>query len=54
LWIDGSREVGAVDEAREGFQQILKLAILFGGMAIFYIWIEAKLLRKWQRRKGKK
>lgn len=45
-----------MDEAREAFHQILKMAILFGGMAIFYIWIESKLLKKWKkkRRKGNK
>jgi|TARA_R110000851_G_scaffold158011_1_gene300889 hypothetical protein len=45
-----------VDEAREAFQQMMKMAILFGGMAIFYILIESKLLKKWKnkRRKGNK
>ncbi|WP_404464025.1 hypothetical protein [Vreelandella aquamarina] len=41
-----------MEEAREGFQQILKMAILFGGVAIFYIWLEAKLIKKINK-KGK-
>jgi len=45
-----------VDEAREAFQQMMKMAILFGGMAIFYVWLEHKLLNKWKRKnkKGRK
>lgn len=35
-----------MDEAREAFHQILKMAILFGGVAIFYIWIENKVIKK--------
>ncbi|WFE73071.1 hypothetical protein P8S55_08225 [Halomonas sp. M1] len=35
-----------MEEAREVFQQISKMAILFSGMAIFYIWLESKLLKK--------
>jgi len=40
-----------VDEAREAFNQILKMAILFGGVAIFYIWVESKFIRKIKKRK---
>lgn len=44
-----------MEEAREAFQQLLKMAILFSGMAIFYIWLESKLLKKWKNnRRGRK
>lgn len=42
-----------MDEAREAFHQILKMAILFGGMAIFYIWFESKLMKKLKGKKRK-
>jgi uncharacterized membrane protein (DUF373 family) len=55
LWVRVVRELNVVDEAREAFQQMIKMAVLFGGMAIFYVWIEAKLLRKWKnKRRGRK
>lgn len=38
----GTREM---EEAKEAFRQIIKMAILFGGVAIFYVWIESKLLK---------
>jgi len=42
------------DEAmREIFHQVIKMVILFGGVAIFYIWLEAKLFKKWKRRRGR-
>ena len=53
LWIRAVRGLNVVDEAREAFQQMMKMAILFGGMAIFYIWIESKILKKWKKRKRK-
>lgn len=40
-----------MDEAREAFHQILKMAILFGGIATLYIWVESKLLKKWKNKK---
>ncbi|MFI8751776.1 hypothetical protein ACIGG6_17470 [Vreelandella lionensis] len=44
-----------MEEAREAFQQMLKMAILFGGMAIFYIWLEGKFLKKMKnKRRGRK
>lgn len=43
----GTREM---EEAKEAFRQIIKMAILFGGVAIFYVWIESKLLKKWKNK----
>ena len=53
LWIRAVRELNVVDEAREAFQQMIKMAVLFGGMAIFYIWIERKLLKNLKNKKRK-
>ncbi|WP_255157659.1 hypothetical protein [Vreelandella boliviensis] len=40
-----------MDEAKEVFHQIIKMAILIGGVAIFYIWVESRILKKWKKRK---
>lgn len=45
--------MGPEDAMREIFHQVIKMAILFGGVAIFYVWIEAKLLKKWKSKKRK-
>ncbi|QNI02019.1 hypothetical protein HXW73_03190 [Halomonas sp. SH5A2] len=39
-----------MEEARAAFQQILKMAILFGGVAIFYVWIENKFLKSGRKK----
>ncbi|WP_404343011.1 hypothetical protein [Vreelandella venusta] len=49
LWIKGAGEQSVMDEAREAFHQIIKMAILFGGVAIFYILAKNKLLKKWKK-----
>lgn len=54
LWIKGAGEQRVMDEAREAFQQIIKMAILFGGMAIFYVWTTNKLFKKGKKRKAKR
>jgi hypothetical protein len=54
LWIKAIGEKRVVGEAREAFHQIIKMAILFGGVAIFYIWVESKLLKKWKKKKAKR
>tara|TARA_R110000850_G_C9983631_1_gene466249 strand:+ start:176 stop:415 length:240 start_codon:yes stop_codon:yes gene_type:complete len=51
LWIGGIQGAGIVDEAKEAFLQMIKMAILFGGMAVFYIWLEKKVIKKWIKRK---
>ena len=53
MWVRAVRELNVVDEAREAFQQMIKMAVLFGGMAIFYIWIERKLLKNLKNKKRK-
>jgi hypothetical protein len=51
LWVSATRGQCVVDEAREAFHQIIKMAILFGGMSIVYIWVESRLLKKWNKRR---
>lgn len=46
--------MGPEEAVKETFHQLIKMAILFGGVVIFYIWIESKILKKWKRKKGKK
>ena len=43
--------MGPEEAVKETFHQLIKMAILFGGMAIFYIWLEAKILRNWKSKK---
>jgi Na+-driven multidrug efflux pump len=44
--------MGPEEAVKETFHQLIKMAILFGGVAILYIWIEKKLLKKLKKRKG--
>ncbi|UTD57612.1 hypothetical protein [Halomonas sp. MS1] len=37
------------EAAKETFGLIMKIAILFGTGAIFYIWVESKLIKKWKK-----
>jgi hypothetical protein len=43
--------MGPEEAVKETFHQLIKMAILFGGVAIFYICIENKLLRKWKNKR---
>lgn len=43
-----------MEEAKEAFQQILKMAILFGGMAIFYVYIEKRILNRLGKKRNLK
>tara|TARA_R110001599_G_scaffold8618_3_gene41748 strand:+ start:814 stop:993 length:180 start_codon:yes stop_codon:yes gene_type:complete len=52
LWIRGM-VVGPEDAMREIFYHVIKMVILLTGIAIFYIWIESKLLKKWKNKKRK-
>lgn len=43
--------MGSEEAIKETFHQLIKMAILFGGAAIFYIWLEAKFLNKNKNKK---
>tara|TARA_B100000929_G_scaffold132585_1_gene105101 strand:+ start:208 stop:432 length:225 start_codon:yes stop_codon:yes gene_type:complete len=51
LWIKGAG--GMTVEVKEAFHQIIKMAILFVGVGIFYIWIESQISKKWNNRINK-
>lgn len=52
LWI---KEQGMEESVREVFSEIIKMAILFAGIAIIFIWVENKLMKKIiKRRRVKK
>lgn len=42
--------MGPEDAMKELFYSVFKMVIPFFGIAIFYIWIEAKLLKKWRKK----
>lgn len=47
--------MGPEDAMKELFYSVFKMVIPFFGIAIFFIWAEAKLLRKWKnKRRGRK
>lgn len=45
--------VGPEDAMREVFYTVIKMVIPLTGLAIFYIWIESKLLKQWKKKKRK-
>lgn len=44
--------VGPEDAMREIFFHVIKMVILLTGAAILYIFLEAKIIRKWKNKKG--
>ena len=47
--------MGAEDAMKEIFYTVIKMVIPLTGVAIFYIWLEAKLLKNWKnKRRGRK
>ncbi|WP_342582110.1 hypothetical protein [Vreelandella neptunia] len=45
--------MGPEDAMREVFYTVIKMVIPFAGLAILYIWIESRLLKKWKKKKRK-
>ena len=50
------KRMGAGEAAQELFSHLMKFAILFFSVAILYIWVEHKLLKKFKnkRKRGRK
>lgn len=41
------------EAAKEAFGQIMKMALLFFGIAVFYIWLENKIFKSKKRNRKK-
>ncbi|MGO3700852.1 MULTISPECIES: hypothetical protein [Halomonas] len=43
--------MGAAETAKEVFSHLIKLALLLGGAAVLYVWLENKLLKKFKKKR---